>query len=176
VKRYKAPPHSYHWGMKRFLITLAFLLVAITGAQVAYKPAYAHCSMGQFQARFRVGIVEEALMWLLSSMAVAVAMSLLAASVYFIWNDKTRRWDHIARSLVYSLSPATTTAEISAKTLPAGYAFEWTGTAYQEQKASGHTPIILGLALLFAYLFLVVLYESWTIPVPCCWRRRSPLF
>ena len=56
--------------------------------------------------------------------------------------------------------------QISAGTLPAGYAFEWTGTAYQEQIAAGHTGLILGLAVLFAYLFLVGLYESWTIPVP----------
>src|SRR6266850_3323008 len=56
--------------------------------------------------------------------------------------------------------------EISNKTLPAGYTFEWTGTAYQEQQASGQTGIILGLAVLFAYLFLVALYESWTIPIP----------
>jgi multidrug efflux pump subunit AcrB len=56
--------------------------------------------------------------------------------------------------------------EISNKTLPAGYAFEWTGTAYQEQQASGQTGIILGLAVLFAYLFLVALYESWMIPIP----------
>ncbi len=57
-------------------------------------------------------------------------------------------------------------AEVSAKTLPAGYAFEWTGTAFQEQRASGQTGAILGMAVLFAYLFLVALYESWTIPVP----------
>jgi multidrug efflux pump subunit AcrB len=57
-------------------------------------------------------------------------------------------------------------AEISKSTLPAGYSFEWTGTAYQEQAAAGQTGIILALALLFAYLFLVALYESWTIPVP----------
>ncbi|MFT0893135.1 efflux RND transporter permease subunit [Pseudochelatococcus sp. G4_1912] len=57
-------------------------------------------------------------------------------------------------------------AEVSAKTLPSGYAFEWTGTAYQEQGTSGQTPIIMALALLFAYLFLVALYESWMVPVP----------
>jgi multidrug efflux pump subunit AcrB len=57
-------------------------------------------------------------------------------------------------------------AEISAKTLPAGYSFGWTGTAYQEIQASGQTGAILGLAVLFAYLFLVGLYESWVIPVP----------
>jgi multidrug efflux pump subunit AcrB len=56
--------------------------------------------------------------------------------------------------------------ELSKSTLPAGYSYEWTGTAYQEQAASGQTGIILGLAVLFAYLFLVALYESWTIPVP----------
>jgi hydrophobe/amphiphile efflux-1 (HAE1) family protein len=56
--------------------------------------------------------------------------------------------------------------EISKATLPAGYGFEWTGTAYQEQQASGQTGIILSLAVLFAYLFLVALYESWMIPIP----------
>jgi hydrophobe/amphiphile efflux-1 (HAE1) family protein len=56
--------------------------------------------------------------------------------------------------------------DVSDKTLPSGYNFEWTGTAYQEKAASGQTGIILSLAVLFAYLFLVALYESWTIPIP----------
>ncbi|ODM74133.1 efflux RND transporter permease subunit [Bradyrhizobium elkanii] len=59
-----------------------------------------------------------------------------------------------------------TMADLSKSTLPSGYSYEWTGTAYQEQAASGQTGIILGLAVLFAYLFLVALYESWTIPIP----------
>src|SRR5215472_344772 len=57
-------------------------------------------------------------------------------------------------------------AEVSAKTLPPGYSYEWTGTAHQEVAASGQTGAILGLAVLFAFLFLVGLYESWMIPVP----------
>ena len=57
-------------------------------------------------------------------------------------------------------------AEVSGKTLPSGYTYEWTGTAYQEVSASGQTGPILGLAVLFAFLFLVGLYESWLIPVP----------
>jgi hydrophobe/amphiphile efflux-1 (HAE1) family protein len=56
--------------------------------------------------------------------------------------------------------------DVSAKTLPPGYGFELTGTAFQEQRASGQTGIMLGMALLFAFLFLVALYESWMIPVP----------
>jgi len=56
--------------------------------------------------------------------------------------------------------------QVSEQTLPPGYAFEWTGTAYQEQLAAGQTGLILSLSVLFAYLFLVGLYESWTIPLP----------
>jgi hydrophobe/amphiphile efflux-1 (HAE1) family protein len=56
--------------------------------------------------------------------------------------------------------------DVSAKVLPAGYGYEWTGTAYQEVAASGQTGLILALAVLFAFLFLVGLYESWMIPVP----------
>jgi multidrug efflux pump subunit AcrB len=56
--------------------------------------------------------------------------------------------------------------KISAASLPKGYSYEWTGTALQEKEASGKTTVVLGLAILFAYLFLVALYESWTIPVP----------
>jgi hydrophobe/amphiphile efflux-1 (HAE1) family protein len=55
--------------------------------------------------------------------------------------------------------------KISATTLPAGYGYEWTGTALQEKEAAGKTTLILALAVLFAYLFLVALYESWSIPI-----------
>ena len=55
---------------------------------------------------------------------------------------------------------------LSQTSLPTGFSYEWTGTALQEKQASGQTAMILGLAVLFAYLFLVALYESWTIPIP----------
>jgi hydrophobe/amphiphile efflux-1 (HAE1) family protein len=56
--------------------------------------------------------------------------------------------------------------QVSAKTLPPGYDYEWSGTAFQEKAASGQTGAILSLSVLFAYLFLVALYESWVIPIP----------
>ena len=55
---------------------------------------------------------------------------------------------------------------VAAASLPRGFATEWTGTALQEKQAAGQTMAILAMAMLFAYLFLVALYESWTIPVP----------
>ena len=65
-----------------------------------------------------------------------------------------------------SSGTALSAMETVSKTLPGNYSFEWTGTAYQERSASGQTAYILGLAILFAYLFLVALYESWVIPIP----------
>src|SRR5208282_2327819 len=37
---------------------------------------------------------------------------------------------------------------------------------FQEHEASGQTGPILAMAVVFAYLFLVGLYESWVIPIP----------
>src|SRR6201999_3007278 len=70
------------------------------------------------------------------------------------------------RPCVSSGEALTAMQQVSAKTLPPGYSFEWSGTAYQEIAASGQTGAILSLAVLFAYLFLVALYESWMIPIP----------
>ncbi|TQF79155.1 multidrug efflux RND transporter permease subunit [Elioraea sp. Yellowstone] len=56
--------------------------------------------------------------------------------------------------------------QVANRTLPPGYGFEWSDISFQEKRAQGQTAAILAMALLFAYLFLVALYESWTIPVP----------
>jgi hydrophobe/amphiphile efflux-1 (HAE1) family protein len=71
-----------------------------------------------------------------------------------------------ARAGVSSGDSLQAMADISARTLPRGYGYEWSGTAYQEIQAQGQTFGILSLAVLFAYLFLVALYESWMIPIP----------
>ncbi|MCR5504222.1 MAG: efflux RND transporter permease subunit [Elusimicrobiaceae bacterium] len=49
--------------------------------------------------------------------------------------------------------------------LPKGYAYEWSGVSYQEKQSSGQLSILIVLALVFAYLFLVAQYESWSIPL-----------
>jgi len=49
--------------------------------------------------------------------------------------------------------------------LDTGYGFEWTGGTLQEKESAGQTVYLFALSILFAYLFLVALYESWTIPI-----------
>ncbi|MBP2295531.1 efflux RND transporter permease subunit [Azospirillum rugosum] len=55
--------------------------------------------------------------------------------------------------------------EVAERTLPAGYATEWTGLSYQESRIGNQTIIIFGLAVMFGYLFLVAQYENWLIPL-----------
>ena len=54
--------------------------------------------------------------------------------------------------------------ETLAEKLPAGMTFEWTGMSYQELLAGSKTTIIFTLCIIFAFLFLVALYESWMLP------------
>ena len=54
--------------------------------------------------------------------------------------------------------------EVAATTLPPGYGFEWSGISRQEKESSGKAPIVFGLAIIFVFLFLAALYESWAVP------------
>ena len=51
------------------------------------------------------------------------------------------------------------------QSLPEGYAYEWSGQTYQEQREGNQFILIIGAAVLFGYLFLVAQYESWLTPV-----------
>ena len=53
---------------------------------------------------------------------------------------------------------------VAQKVLPNDMGYEWSGTSQQEIESGGQTGIIIALALIFVYLFLVALYESWSIP------------
>ncbi len=54
---------------------------------------------------------------------------------------------------------------VAKQVLPSDMTFDWSGTSAQEREASGQTVMIIAMALLFVYLFLVALYESYTIPI-----------
>lgn len=55
--------------------------------------------------------------------------------------------------------------ELAKQALPEGYAYEWSGISYQEKQNSGQITYLILLAILFAYLFLVAQYESWSVPM-----------
>jgi HAE1 family hydrophobic/amphiphilic exporter-1 len=54
--------------------------------------------------------------------------------------------------------------EVAAKVLPQGYGYEWSGLSYEEIVAGGQTIYIFMFSLIFVFLFLAALYESWSVP------------
>jgi HAE1 family hydrophobic/amphiphilic exporter-1 len=54
--------------------------------------------------------------------------------------------------------------EISARELPPSMGIEWTSIAYQESRISGEAIWVFALAIVFVYLALAALYESWLLP------------
>ena len=56
-------------------------------------------------------------------------------------------------------------SEISDRVLPKDMGFAWSGSSLQEQVSSGQLGPILAMSLVFVYLFLVALYESWMLPI-----------
>jgi hydrophobe/amphiphile efflux-1 (HAE1) family protein len=64
----------------------------------------------------------------------------------------------------YSSGQATHAMEELARGLPSGYGYDWTGTTFQEKISSGQSGPIFGMAIVFVFLVLAALYESWAVP------------
>ncbi len=65
----------------------------------------------------------------------------------------------------YSSSDAISAMQRLAQDLPRGYTYAWSGQSLQEIQAGNLAPLLFALCFLFAYLFLVAQYESWTMPL-----------
>ena len=55
--------------------------------------------------------------------------------------------------------------KLAQESLPSGYSYEWSGMSLQEKKNDGQVGLLIALAILFGYLFLVAQYESWMLPI-----------
>jgi len=67
----------------------------------------------------------------------------------------------------YSSNQATAALEqVFAQTMPSEMGYDYMGMSFQEKKAQEGVPpsVIFGLSLLFVFLILAALYESWTLP------------
>jgi HAE1 family hydrophobic/amphiphilic exporter-1 len=64
----------------------------------------------------------------------------------------------------YSSGQAIEALQEVAKTLPAGYGYEFAGLSKQEIEAGSSTIYIFALSIVFVFLFLTALYESWSVP------------
>jgi HAE1 family hydrophobic/amphiphilic exporter-1 len=54
--------------------------------------------------------------------------------------------------------------QVAAQTLPPEMGYAWNALSYQEKVSQGGTAKVLGLSLIFVFLILAALYESWSLP------------
>lgn len=54
--------------------------------------------------------------------------------------------------------------EVAAEALPAGYGYEFSGMSREEIAAGNQQAIIFAISIVFVFLFLAALYESWSVP------------
>ena len=50
------------------------------------------------------------------------------------------------------------------KQMPAGIGYEWTGASFQERLSGAQAPVLYAISILFVFLCLAALYESWSVP------------
>lgn len=66
----------------------------------------------------------------------------------------------------YSSGQAITAMErVAREALPPGYAFAWSGQAYEEKKAGGTSAIVFVFGLVMVFLILAAQYEKWSLPL-----------
>ena len=66
--------------------------------------------------------------------------------------------------------------KLADKVLSNKYAYEWSGMSLQEKRNQGQIGILVALAVLFGYLFLVAQYESWSIPMSVILSVMTAMF
>ena len=54
--------------------------------------------------------------------------------------------------------------EAALRQMPAGIGYEWAGRSYQERLSGDQAPLLYAVSVLFIFLCLAALYESWSVP------------
>jgi HAE1 family hydrophobic/amphiphilic exporter-1 len=55
--------------------------------------------------------------------------------------------------------------QVAARTLPREISYDWSDLSYQEKNASGTALRVFALSIVFVFLILAALYESWSLPL-----------
>lgn len=64
----------------------------------------------------------------------------------------------------YSTGDAMKAAEEIAGKLPEGIGYEWSAQSYQERLSGSQAPLLYAISIIFVFLCLAALYESWAVP------------
>lgn len=127
----------------------------------------------QAEGRFRDAVNDIERLWVRSDAGRMIPLKTLVTLKTILGPQSIPRYNQFPSShFIGSAAPGISSGEAMAhmeklaqKVLPSGYGYDWSSVSYQERKAGGQILWIFSLAMLFSYLFLVGLYESWNIPL-----------
>ncbi len=54
--------------------------------------------------------------------------------------------------------------EVAQEVLPEGFSYDFSGTSLQEKESGSQTVVVFALCIIFVFLLLASLYESWSVP------------
>ncbi|OZI53653.1 efflux RND transporter permease subunit [Bordetella genomosp. 5] len=101
-----------------------------------------------------------------------VPFSAFGTGEWIYGSPKLERYNGVSSVQIQgSSAPGRSTGEAMAEMealmeqLPAGIGYEWTGISYQERQSGSQAPVLYAISILFVFLCLAALYESWSIPV-----------
>ena len=108
-----------------------------------------------------------------SERGAMVPVSAFAKVDYSAGPDTLDRYNNLpAVKLLGQAAPGRSSGEaiiemerIAAQVLPSDMSYDWTGSSFQEKRASGTAALALGLAAIMAFLILSAQYEKWSLPL-----------
>lgn len=108
-----------------------------------------------------------------STSAQMIPLKALIRVQNIIGPEQLERYNgYVAAKILGSAAPGFSSGEaiaaaqkIASESLPSGYGFQWTGQAYQEQRAGNASIFAFGFAIVMVYLILAALYERWGLPL-----------
>jgi multidrug efflux pump len=101
-----------------------------------------------------------------------VPLSAIATGEWIYGSPKLSRYNGVAAMEIlgtpapgYSSGDAMAEVEALAEKLPDGIGYSFTGLSYEERLSGSQAPALYAISLLFVFLCLAALYESWSIPI-----------
>ena len=124
---------------------------------------------GEAEARMQVQDLDR---WFVrNSLGEMVPFSSFASATWSYGSPQLERYNGSASiGLVGDPAPGISSGEAMAavealiKQLPEGIGFEWSGQSYQERQAGSQAPLLYAVSIIFVFLCLAALYESWSVP------------
>lgn len=124
---------------------------------------------GEAEARMQVADLDR---WFVrNSLGQMVPFSSFASTSWSYGSPQLERYNgNASLGLVGDPAPGVSSGEAMAaveaiiKQLPEGIGYEWSGQSFQERQAGSQAPLLYAVSIVFVFLCLAALYESWSVP------------